>query len=164
MGRWGTEHLSATERFWLKVNMSGPIMHGMDTPCWVWTAGTQKWNGYGVFKLNGKGESAHRVAWFLAHGKWPKHYALHKCDNPPCVRLDHLFEGNDADNMEDMYDKGRAAMGEKQYNTKLTEKQVRRIRNLKAQGLSYSTLAQEFGVCQTTLRQVVHRQRWRHVL
>lgn len=32
---------------------------------------------------------------------------LHKCDNPPCCNIDHLFVGTQKDNVQDMISKGR---------------------------------------------------------
>lgn len=34
-------------------------------------------------------------------------FACHHCDNPPCVRADHLFAGTVTDNVQDMIRKGR---------------------------------------------------------
>lgn len=80
--------------------------------CWVWIAYTDKF-GYGLF--NRKVESgkwipirAHVFVWERAHGPVPKgKCVLHKCDNPPCCRLSHLFLGTRAENMHDMIRKGR---------------------------------------------------------
>lgn len=57
-------------------------------PCWGWT-GTTNGSGYGTILECGRRSPllrAHRVAFFLAEGRWPEPCALHKCDNPPCVR------------------------------------------------------------------------------
>ena len=97
-------------RFWAKVDLDGPVMPGMDTPCWVWTDHTDK-DGYGKFKMNvggkWKGKRAHAVAFYLAEDYWGSPMVLHHCDNPPCVRRDHLFEGDAKANSDDMRHKGR---------------------------------------------------------
>ena len=92
----------AMERFWSKVAKSDG--------CWLWTAARNE-QGYGEFSLDGKLQRAHRVSFYLAHGRWPEPNALHKCDNPPCVRPDHLFEGTHKENMADMTSKGRSVRG-----------------------------------------------------
>lgn len=97
---------SPSERFWPKVNKNGPTMPHMTTPCWVWTGAYLR--GYGEFKLAGRRHLAHRVAWEMANGPIPDGlWVLHKCDNPPCVREDHLFLGTVMDNVADMDAKGR---------------------------------------------------------
>lgn len=88
-------------RFWERVDMSGD--------CWLWT-GTLGRKGYGrVPNYPMSPWAAHRVAYMLAVGPIPGDLlVLHRCDNPPCVRPDHLFLGTNADNMRDMRAKGRA--------------------------------------------------------
>lgn len=88
------------ERFWEKV------AKGED--CWEWTAATT--NGYGTFNL-GRGQGtrgAHIVAYELENGPTEGRWVLHRCDNPPCVRPDHLFLGDVQANNQDMIGKGRA--------------------------------------------------------
>jgi hypothetical protein len=37
----------------------------------------------------------------------PDRYACHHCDNPLCVRPDHIFPGTATENMQDAWAKGR---------------------------------------------------------
>jgi hypothetical protein len=73
---------------------------------WPWLKQSGKWN-YGQFMF-GDEIQTHRVAWILTYGKpSPGTFICHKCDNPACVRLSHLFLGSPLDNMRDMIAKGR---------------------------------------------------------
>jgi len=68
-------------------------------------------------------KGTHRVSWELHYGPIPKGMSvLHKCDNPPCVRPDHLFLGTQQDNLQDMRNKGRHrwGLGERHAHAKLT--------------------------------------------
>src|SRR3990167_3261212 len=96
-----------SKRFWSKVEKT--------EKCWIWIRGRDK-DGYGHFSIgnreNNRPVPAHRVAWQLTNGEIPKGlFVLHKCDNPPCVRPDHLFLGDVKDNAIDMVLKGRQATG-----------------------------------------------------
>jgi len=87
------------ERFWAKVQKSDG--------CWLWTASTDG-KGYGKMLVDGGLQQAHRISWQLHTGISPGALDVcHTCDNPPCVRPDHLFAGTALDNIMDMLSKGR---------------------------------------------------------
>lgn len=89
------------ERFWHHVSKSDG--------CWEWTAHRLR-RGYGQISITHRDKtSAHRFSWELHFGKIPEGlFVCHKCDNPPCVRPDHLFLGTHQDNVRDRDLKGRA--------------------------------------------------------
>lgn len=83
------------DRFWAKVEKT--------EGCWEWT-GSKSRKGYGQFNEG----RAHRVSWEMHNGPIPEGmFVCHHCDNPPCVRPDHLFIGDNAANMRDAFAKGR---------------------------------------------------------
>jgi hypothetical protein len=82
-------------------------MPHMDTPCHPWTGGRNS-DGYGYCKVNGRMLRAGRVAWESTHGPIPTGLFLcHRCDNPPCVRLDHAWLDTQQGNVRDCWAKGR---------------------------------------------------------
>lgn len=154
--------MSETERFWSFVKI-GP-------GCWEWQGATYQ-SGYGAFSgtrrqgRHGRSFRAHRYAFQLANGgKEPEGLVCHHCDNPKCVRPDHLFVGSAADNAHDRDHKGRSARGANNGNARLDSATVSEIRRLKADGASERQLARQFGVSNRTIGRVVRRECWRHVL
>ncbi|MDE2468782.1 MAG: HNH endonuclease, partial [Bradyrhizobium sp.] len=62
----------------------------------------------GTTTVAGKRALVHRVAWELAHGAIPVGKVIcHRCDNPVCVNVGHLFIGTQQDNVRDAWAKGR---------------------------------------------------------
>lgn len=84
-------------------------------------------SGYGLRNIKGVCYRTHRLAWEEVNGTIPKGlFVCHKCDNPSCININHLFLGTNSDNMLDMYKKGRGNNYFKYNNPKrkLTEEQV----------------------------------------
>ncbi len=76
--------------------------------CWEWTGATAYY-GYGKVGLDGRTTRVHRAVYEAIFGPIPDGlFVLHRCDNPPCFRPDHLFLGTAGDNFHDMLAKGRA--------------------------------------------------------
>lgn len=65
---------------------------------------------YGKCKIKGKWYKTHRVVYQYFHPEiilTPEIFVCHKCDNPKCCNIDHLFLWSHQDNMDDMKRKGR---------------------------------------------------------
>ena len=163
--------LTLEQRFWAKVNKDGPTQPHMDTPCWEWTGAVHN-QGYGRIYITDKGATspAHRVGWLIQTGAEPT-YLRHRCDNPACVRADHLVDGMDyeqahAVNMQEAHTRGLItyAKGSDAGGAKLTEDAVKEIRSRAARGDSHRTLGKDFGISHEAVGYIVRRKTWRHVL
>ena len=106
---------------------------------------------------------AHRVAWRLKYGVWPTGILRHTCDNPACVRIKHLIDGGHKDNVDDKVAKGRQAKGESTGSAKLTEAQVLEIRALCSTRVSINDIAEQFGVANSTIRNINSGRTWGHL-
>ena len=148
------------ERFWEKVNKNSGIF-GTDglypTECWVWTA-YKKNTGYGIIQHKGKPTRAHRISWILYFGPiLDNRCVLHKCDNPSCVRQDHLFLGTQLQNIADRDKKKRfnPMRGYANGNAKLTEKDIATIRRLYSQNVTKAEIAQMFNISRDYLNKII---------
>jgi hypothetical protein len=129
--------------------------------------------GYGIIRhgsaSNVQRIRAHRYTYELAHGPIPDGLSvLHNCpggDCRRCVNPRHLWVGTQADNMQDMWAKGRGAHGQKARHAKLTDAQVVEIRQRYIpRVVTQDALAVEYGVEQTLISQIVRGTIWRHLL
>jgi DNA-directed RNA polymerase specialized sigma24 family protein len=95
-------------------------------------------------------------------------YVCHNCpggDNPACINPAHLWLGTNADNLRDMDAKGRRVnrRGERHYRARLTDENVRAIRQHRAEGWSYRRIAAEFDIAPGNAHRIATYQQWKHV-
>lgn len=146
-------------RFWAQVRKQD------GEGCWEWQGGRATKLQYGYMSLGHSSAYAHRISWQIAHGSIQTGLCvLHRCDNPPCVRPDHLFLGTRRDNMTDKIEKGRQHRGEQTGGVVLAEAQVMDILAAYATGeFPILGLADKHGVKEATIRAIVNGQTWAHV-
>lgn len=144
-------------KFWSKVTKSPNPEH--DNGCWLWNAFKKppKKPRYGNFsvKENGKNKTypAHRWIYIQLNGQIPEEiFVCHSCDNPPCVRPNHLFLSTSQGNSEDMARKGRMRP-----TPKLAPDLVKEIR---ISTLSIEKLADKYQVSKTCIREAQRGVKW----
>jgi hypothetical protein len=114
--------------------------------------------GYGLIKIGTSSKVASRIAWEMENGPIPMgKKALHKCDNPPCVRPSHLYLGTQLDNARDRDTRGRNGL------SKLTISQVKSIRAMVRDGSSQRASAIIFGVSEATVSEIISGTTWRNI-
>jgi hypothetical protein len=127
-------------------------------------------NGYGRLIKGNKHYYIHRLSYILANGPLGDLHALHHCDNRSCGNPDHIYAGTEQDNANDKVARGRTnhhggipVRGELNKLAKLTESDVRAIRNAAASGARGVDLAAQFGVWPSNISAIVQRQTWKHI-
>lgn len=157
------KRIPVVDRFWSKVERTDG--------CWLWLAFKDK-NGYGQIGTGTKSSHAyaHRISYEIEFGEIPAGmHVLHKCDNPTCVRPDHLFLGTHVDNMADMTAKGRGKQlsdgrkGEQNGNHRLKKEQVIEIKKGLKAGESQRGMARKFGVSKTLIYYIRLGKTWAHI-
>lgn len=155
-------HTLELERFWSKVSLEGPLHPVLRTRCWVWLGAHQQGREYGVFRLRGRVMPAGKAALILSGVVVREELLIcHRCDNPPCVRPDHLFQGTDKANAEDMVLKGRSSSGTKHYRALLTEDDVQTIVAAHLAGETGASLALRFGVSRSAVGAILQGTQWK---
>jgi len=149
------------ERFWKNVSITSK---NSNKGCWEWV-GRKSYKGYGIMKIKSKSVQAHRFSYELSNqSKIPEGLLVcHHCDNPTCVNPHHLFLGTIPENNLDRDRKGRKALGERNGKSKLTEDDVKKIKNLIKLGISDSEVARRFNLWHTTVRAIRVGITWSHV-
>ena len=139
--------------------------------CLIWYSKGDK-DGYGTTTLSENGIrktwKVHRLIWSLTKGEIPKGMLIcHKCDNPRCFNLDHLFLGTHSDNSMDREKKQRSGNnyenGSKNPQSKLTEQDVLLIRELYSTGNSALEISKKFNIHPNHVTRLNSKGRWKHI-
>lgn len=138
---------------WSKVDMSPG--QGPKGECWCFT-GTKDEDGYGrMVRADHPPQRVHRVILEEKLGRKLERgeQALHRCDNPPCVRPAHLFLGTSTENVVDRHTKRRTKHS-------ISDETAAAIRKLYAQGgITMQKLADAFDVAPSYVCAVVNRKK-----
>lgn len=142
-----------------------------DSGCWEFS-GFKDSKGYGKISAKCYGKvsmPAHRASWIAHKGPIPEGlFVCHHCDNSCCVNPDHLFVGTCGDNVRDMWEKGRGNIppgfrGFNRFAAKLTEDQVRFMREKAKKGATPKELAKEFNTHVVNVRLILRGKTWKGI-
>lgn len=108
-----------------------------ESGCLVWNL-SKTHNGYGLCGYQGRQWRVHRLIWTLLKGPIPPGAKVcHRCDNPPCSEIAHLFLGTQLDNIRDMYAKGREPRTKGKYERSTEWREASRSRNMRRSDAKY---------------------------
>ena len=132
--------------------------------CWEWT-GSKTPYGHLAIPRTRRHIGAHRAAWIVNHGPIPPRMEVcHSCDNPCCVRPDHLFLGTRQENALDCAKKGRRTVvsnpRDRNGRKALTRSTVTEIRRLVSGGMTQSAVSRCLGISKSAVNHVVSGRRW----
>jgi hypothetical protein len=141
--------------------------------CWQWQGKINE-SGYGALNIREEGIKTdvlvHREIFKIFKGEIPEGMLVcHTCDNPSCCNPEHLWLGTPKDNTQDMLKKNRGRhrllTSEKRAHAagKITEDQVREIRELYKNGSSQKELQEKFKLSQSQISGIITYRFWKHV-
>lgn len=133
-----------------------------DGNCLRWTRAHSS-RGFPITYRNRQGVTVHRVVWEHAHGPIPVGTEIRHvphCPHRDCVQLEHLHPVSTTAHIADRVQNGAFAHGERHWNAKLTEPEVRAIL---ASHQTNDVLAARFGVTPGNIRAIRTGRTWRQL-
>lgn len=137
---------------------SNAYMPEPNTGCWIWTKACSS-AGYGnaYIVINGTGRNicAHRLSYIIHYGLVPEDkFVCHACDNKYCVNPQHLWIGDNSDNMLDAYKKSL----NKQVKLSAVD-----VKFIKTSVKNRDELAAQFSVSASCIRDIFSGRTWKRI-
>lgn len=124
--------------------------------------------GYKVCDIHGTQQRVNRLVCRVFHGPSPTvhHVAAHKDGNRLNNHADNLYWATPNENSDDMIRHGTVPLGEAHKSAKITEKDVRLMRDKHSNGMKIMHIWKEYfqgRICYATVSHVCHRRVWKHI-
>ena len=151
-------NLSYEERFFAKLQKC-------ENGCIEFIGGKIR-NGYGQYYIDNNAPIlAHRYAWILQFGNIPDGMCVcHKCDNPACCNVNHLFLGTHKENMQDAAQKGKTRGHQKHRRHRVIAEDIPVIEELYYhKGLSFNAIAKIYKVHHKTISKIIRGITWSQI-
>ena len=130
--------------------------------CLEWPFGIGQ-KGYGMLWNGKRPVGVHVLVCEHFYGKRPEAaHAAHACGNSKCCNWKHVRWASPSENNRDKKEHGTSQAGERNGNSRLTEKQVRKIKEMKGR-LSQNEIAKMFSVSQKTIWMIFNEHSWSHI-
>ena len=122
--------------------------------------------GYVVFHLYKNSKQTHKTAHRLVaecflENIFSKEDINHIDGNKLNNNILNLEWNTRSENLKHAYNTGLKERGEKHYNSKLTEKNILIIRELK--GFSHTKIAEQYNVSRKCISKIINKETWKHV-
>lgn len=132
--------------------------------CWDWLGSLHN-DGYAAWNVGGRQIKVHRASYLLFVGPIPKkRFVVHTCHDRACVNPDCLKLVTHKGLYQHNLERGDVARGERNGFSKLTAKNVRRIRRLAESGkYTHRQIGDIYGCHQCNITRIVNRNYWAHI-
>lgn len=139
------------------------VVLGYDgTSCLIWPFSRDR-AGYAQMKFEGKLHRVHRLVCKEANGEamGERAEAAHSCASGHlgCVAKNHLRWATRSENQADMVNHGNSKKGSLNHSSKITEDDVKAIRELLGR-ISQTKIAARFGISQSSVSLIATQKNW----
>lgn len=118
--------------------------------------------GYGRFHLTAGLFVTHRIAYYLTYGEPGPYLVLHKCNTPLCCNPNHLFLGDQFDNMQQKVREGRMNyIGQANGQALFYNSDIIKIRERSKNGETNASIARSLNTSGTVISDILNGKSYR---